>query len=98
MKAPVKYTIFCLLYMAGDDGIWEYDLYQVLKRHYKLNSLTKLREILVEFATKNWTEITQQKLCGEEVIRRYKLQNKHREFLEYQLDPKKLLAEMGIVS
>jgi len=97
MKPAVKYTIFSILYASEEKGIWEYDIYQKLKPVYGTASISKLREVLVEFATKSWVDIVTQKLYGEEVLRKYKLQNRHREFLEYQLGPPyELLDELNI--
>lgn len=95
MKPAVKYAIFSLLYET-QEGVWEYDIYQLLKGVYGESALRKLREVLIEFATKSWTDIVDQKLYNEEILRKYKLQDRHREFLEYQLNPKKILSELNL--
>ena len=96
MKPPLKYTLFCVLYETGDGGIWEYDVYNILKTKYNSRSVAKVRSLLVELRNLNWTEEIEAELHGETVIRKFSLKRQHRAFIQYHLRPKELLEELGL--
>lgn len=56
MKPPLKFVIFSLLYVSGKEGIWEYDIYRLLKNYYTKRALSKIRSILIEMQNKSWTQ------------------------------------------
>lgn len=96
MKPPLKYTLFCLLYEAGDAGIWEYDLYKILRTQYNSRSVAKIRSLLVELRNMNWTDEMDAQLYGEIVLRKFSLKSRHRAFIRYHLRPEELLDELGL--
>ena len=97
MIAPMKYAMFCILYHTMENGIWEYEIYEQLKKGYSRRSLVKVREILVELRTKAWTEEIDVALFEGELVRKYKLEERHKKFIEYMLpNPKQLLLDAHI--
>ncbi len=97
MISPLKYTLYSILYYKGDNGIWEYEMWQLLKPVYGDRAVTKVREIMLELKTKAWTDEVETILHDEDLIRKYKLQRRHRKFIEYMLpNSKDLLKEVGI--
>ncbi|MFD1707884.1 hypothetical protein ACFSCZ_14250 [Siminovitchia sediminis] len=95
MKPPLKFALYAVLYNSGD-GIWEYEIYQKLKNHYHPRALSKLRSILLELHNKSWTDEVDAEVYGETIFRKYKLQERHREFVEYQLSPLNIIEELGL--
>lgn len=95
MKAPLKYAIFSILYLYKE-GIWEYEVYNLLKNHYNKRALSKIRSILLEMHNKAWTDEVDQEVFQDSIIRKFRLQERHREFVAYQLNPQKILAELSI--
>jgi len=97
MIAPMKYALYSILYHAGEKGIWEYDVYELLKQTYNRRALVKVREILLELSTKAWTDEMEAVLYGDEILRKYRLQARHKKFIEYMLpNTRELLQEVGI--
>ncbi|MDR3295365.1 MAG: hypothetical protein LBT26_06015 [Clostridiales Family XIII bacterium] len=97
MILPLKYALYSILYYKGEKGIWEYEMYELLKPIYNKRALVKVREIMLELKTKAWTEEVDTVLFGEELVRKYKLQPQHNKFIEYMLpNSKDLLQEVGI--
>ncbi|MGE7609966.1 hypothetical protein ACQKML_25710 [Peribacillus frigoritolerans] len=95
MKPPLKYSIYSILYFS-DDGIWEYEIYQGLKNHYNKQSLSKIRSILLELSNKSWTDEVEVVTHNDSILRKYKLQARHKEFIDYQLSPRKIIDELGL--
>lgn len=95
MKAPLKYAVFSVLFLYKQ-GIWEQDVYRILKKHYNNRALSKIRSILLEMHNKAWTDEVDQELFNGSIIRKYRLQDRHREFVKYQLNPQKILDELSI--
>jgi hypothetical protein len=95
MKPPLKYSIYSILYFS-EDGIWEYEIYQALKKHYNKQSLSKIRSILLELSNKSWTNEVEATAHNDSILRKYKLQERHKEFVEYQLTPQKIMNELGL--
>lgn len=95
MKSPLKFSLFSVLFLC-EDGIWEYEIYEKLKKHYNKRALSKIRSILLELHNKSWTDEVDQEIYEGSIIRKYKLQNRHREFVEYHLSPLKIINELGI--
>lgn len=95
MKPPLKFALYSVLY-ASEDGIWEYEIYQQLKDHYNPRALSKLRSILLELHNKSWTDEVDAEVYGETIFRKYKLQERHREFVDYQLSPLNIVKELGL--
>ncbi|MDR0884902.1 MAG: hypothetical protein LBN22_00815 [Clostridiales Family XIII bacterium] len=97
MKPPLKYSLYSILYHAGEKGIWEYEIYSLLKSAYNQRALVKVREILIELKTKAWTDEVETILYNDELVRKYKLQSRHNSFIEYMLpNTVELLAEVGV--
>lgn len=98
MKPPIKYALAALLYEAKEDGIWEYDAYRLLKDSYSKSSLQGVRDIMIGFSTIGWLSVTGIREYEGAIVRKFRLQDRHREFMERQFDPGQLLAEIGISS
>lgn len=97
MKSPLKFSLFSVLYLC-EDGIWEYEVYDKLKKHYNQRALSKVRSILLELHNKSWTDEVDQEFYKGSIIRKYKLQARHRDFVDYHLSPLKITNELGISS
>ncbi|MFJ8244799.1 hypothetical protein ACIQ4Z_13720 [Peribacillus asahii] len=95
VKPPLKYSIYAILYFS-EDGIWEHEIYQALKKHYNKQSLSKIRSILLELSNKSWTDEVEVVAHNDSILRKYKLQARHKEFIEYQLTPQKIIDELGL--
>ncbi|TDK60948.1 hypothetical protein E2K98_14635 [Bacillus salipaludis] len=95
MKPPLKYSIYSILYFS-DNGIWEYEIYQALKEHYNIRSLSKIRSILLELSNKSWTDEVEVVIHNNSILRKYRLQERHKEFVKYQLTPHKIIEELGL--
>lgn len=95
MKPPLKFALYSVLY-TSKDGIWEYEIYQKLKSHYNPRALSKLRSILLELHNKSWTDEVDAEVYRETIFRKYKLQERHREFVDYQLSPLNIMEELGL--
>jgi hypothetical protein len=97
MKLPMKYSLYGILYKKGEQGIWEHEIYALLKPAYPRRALVKIREILVELTTKSWCDELDTVLVGNELIHKYRLQEQHNKFIEYML-PKldEQLVESGV--
>ncbi len=95
MKPPLKFALFSVLY-AADSGIWEYEIYEMLKPHYTQRALSKIRSILIEFQNKSWTHEMDVVRHQDTILTKYRLQDRHREFIQYQLEPQKIIDELGL--
>jgi methyltransferase-like protein len=95
MKTPSKFSIFAILYVFKE-GIWEHEVYSLLKDHYSKKSLSKTRSILIEMLNKSWTDEVDAVVFDDNILRKYKLQERHREFVKYQLSPESIINELGI--
>lgn len=97
MKPPLKFSIYAILY-AAKDGVWEQEIYRVLKQHYSEKALSKIRSILLEMQNKSWTDEVDASFYNNSILRKYQLQERHREFVAYQLSPESILHELGLGS
>ena len=95
MKPPLKFSIYAILY-AATEGIWEQEIYRSLKHHYNKRALSKIRSILLEMQNKSWTNEINSIIYDNTILRKYQLQERHREFVEYQLSPLTILHELGL--
>lgn len=86
MRPAVKYAATMTLYHAGAEGVWEYDLFDRLTRHYPQAQLSSLREDLVGMSTLGWLDTLEEREYRGNILRRYAMRDDVRPFLEYQLD------------
>jgi hypothetical protein len=96
MKTPLKYALFSIYYEVGSKGIWEYEVYEILKGKYSNLALCNLRELQLEMLTKNWVDEVDVEIYDDRVIRKYALQDRHVEFVGYMLDTKKMLRDANV--
>jgi len=95
MKSPLKYSVFAVLFYFKE-GLWEYEVYEKLSTHYNSRSLSKIRSILLELQNKSWTQELDYEFFEESLLRKYKLQERHREFINYQINPTKIINELNL--
>ncbi|HLQ82810.1 MAG TPA: hypothetical protein VK121_03040 [Pseudogracilibacillus sp.] len=95
VKSPLKYSVFAVLYYF-EEGLWEYEVYEKLKPHYNSRSLSKIRSILLELQNKSWTQELNYEFYEENLLRKFKLQKRHREFIYYQISPIKIINELNL--
>src|SRR5699024_11353808 len=67
-----------------------------LSTHYNSRSLSKIRSILLELQNKSWTQELDYEFFEESLLRKYKLQERHREFINYQINPTKIINELNL--
>ncbi len=96
MRPPIKYSLAALLYEAKEDGIWEYDAYRLLKATYSSASLDSIREVMTGFSTIGWLSVTGIREHNGVIVRKFRLQDRHRDFIERQFNPEQVLGEIGL--
>src|SRR5699024_4273920 len=95
VKSPLKYSVFAVLF-CFKEGLWEYEVYEKLSPHYNSRSLSKIRSILLELQNKSWTQELEYEFFEKSLLRKYKLQERHREFISYQINPTKIINELNL--
>ena len=96
MKPAVKYAAVAALHSAGPDGLWEHELFTLLKGHYRITELVALREDLVGLATVGWLRATAERWHGDQLVRRYALVEGIRPVAQFQLNLGAIRAALGI--
>lgn len=74
------------LYHLGADGIWEHELFGLLRQHYRDPELAGLREDLIGMSTVGWLDTLEQRTHRGQILRRYRLADTARPLIEYQLN------------
>ena len=97
MKPAFKYAIISLLYKAGEEGMWEYDIYDILKGKYEKAALCGLREDLISFNTIGWLSVVAIREYEGKILRKFRFQQRHKPFIDYHMDVDKLLNSIGIM-
>lgn len=91
MKPAPKYQAAMTLYHLADRGIWEHQLFGLLRQHYAEHELAGLREDLIGMSTVGWLDTIEQRTHRGQILRRYRLTDTARPLIEYQLDLDKYL-------
>jgi hypothetical protein len=86
MKPAPKYQATMTLYHLGSQGAWEYELFALLRQHYRDSELSGLREDLIGLSTVGWVDVLDHREhCGQ-ILRRYRLAESARPLIAYQLN------------
>jgi hypothetical protein len=96
LKPAFKYAVISALYQAEEEGLWEYEIYSLLKDKYEKAALCSLREDLVGFSTIGWLSVIAIREYQGTMLRKFRLQQRHKPFIEYHLSPEQVLASLGI--
>ncbi|MED4227507.1 hypothetical protein [Neobacillus cucumis] len=96
MKPALKYALAAILYEAGEEGIWEYELYDLLKNRYERSSICSMRDDLVGFTNIGWLSVLAIREEWGYLLRKYRLQSRHNSFITYQLDVNSILNDLNI--
>lgn len=86
MKPAPKYQAAMTLYHLGEQGIWEHELFGMLRHHYRDCELTSMREDLIGLSTVGWVDTLDQREHRGQILRRYRLAKSARPLIEYQLN------------
>ncbi len=86
MKPAPKYQAAMVLYHLDEQGIWEHQLFGLLRQHYPAHDLSGLREDLIGLSTVGWLITEALAEHGGQIIRRYRLAASARPLIEYQLN------------
>jgi hypothetical protein len=96
MKPALKYALAAILYEAGEEGIWEYELYDLLRSRYERSSICSMRDDLTGFANIGWLSVLAIREENGYLLRKYRLQSRHNSFISYQLDVTGILQDLNI--
>ncbi|WP_019122499.1 hypothetical protein [Brevibacillus massiliensis] len=96
MKPALKYALVSILHEAGEKGIWEYEMYELLREKYEKSSICSMREELVGFSNIGWLSVLAIREMDGHLLRKYRLQKRHHDFIRYQLQVEEILRELGI--
>jgi hypothetical protein len=97
MKPSTKFAAVRVLYHAGDEGLWEYEIFRRLESEYASAELATVRDELVGLSSVGWLNVPAQREQRGVLFRKYALFPSTRTFVEGQL-AQGFLAEKGVQS
>lgn len=86
MKPAPKYQATMTLYHLGSQGAWEFELFALLRQHYRDSELSSLREDLIGLSTVGWVDVVDHREHRGQILRRYCLAESARPLIAYQLN------------
>lgn len=85
MKPSTKFAAVRVLHEAGDEGLWEHEVFGRLEGEYPATELAGLRDQLVGLSSIGWLEVLDEAEYQGIAMRRFALYPSMRSFVEYQL-------------
>lgn len=71
-------------------------MYELLRDKYEKSSICSMREELVGFSNIGWLSVLAIRQVDGYLLRKYRLQKRHREFIRYQLEVENILRDLQI--